>query len=271
MGQEFDNQDTKFEWLEHMCNTVTNLDPHFEGAYVYGGALMASIANDEGAYEFLRKGMHDNPESSEIAYELAKIYVLNRRKEPAAPALAAHYLRMVGERHETPEAYLQWARRIEEENNLTGDAKAVWADMAQHSPSDVIRKLARKNLELLVAQESVDTLRRIAAGYRAETGAAPKNWHDLVRAGYLDDVPAKTELNEYYIDIDGQVQSTLLQDDLTRRTLNGMQSYVVHFEEEHGRKPASLDEIRSYLEGRLPAHPVAGQEWHYDPETGRFY
>ena len=39
--QEFHNVERKYTWLEHMCQTVTRLDPHFSGAYEYSGMLLA--------------------------------------------------------------------------------------------------------------------------------------------------------------------------------------------------------------------------------------
>ena len=139
--KEFHDPQRKFTWLEQMCHAVTDLDPYFEGVYVNGGMFLSSVGADEKALKLLKKGFVRNPESWEIPYEMVKVYVLNRRDQPQSPAITTHYLRMLAERHEHPEMYLSWARRIQEQNDLKKEGRAIWEDVIKNSKDKFVREL----------------------------------------------------------------------------------------------------------------------------------
>jgi hypothetical protein len=269
MSQEFDERRRKFEWLEHMAHSVTNLDPYFKDAYSHGGLFLAAVGEDEKALKLLKKGFIANPDSVEIPKEIARTYVLNRRNDPVTPTIVPHYLRMVAERHEHPEMYLQWARRIQEDHSITQQSKEMWWEMMQSASNEMIRDLAARNYYLLLAQERVELMRSAADEYTVEVGRRPDRLTDLVERGLLASLPADPVEGEYYLDSSGEVRNSLLQQDLKRRMLISLNVTVNRFRREQGRNPHSLDELQAKLDVRLPDHPVEGEEWNYDPIEGR--
>ena len=269
--KEFHNPDRKFTWLEHMCQAVTDLDPYFEGAYVNGGMFLSSVGEDEKALKLLKKGFVHNPASWKIPYEMVKVYVLNRRDQPQSPAITTHYLRMLAERHEYPEMYLSWARRIQEQNNLKHEGRAIWEDVIKNSKDKFVRELAEHNLRVLIIRDNVDTLNALVTEFTAQAGRKPVQLGDLIMAGLLDSLPAEDEYGIYSIDEAGEVQHTILLQERAEGMLLALNSLGFAASQDKGRHAHDLAEWVEWLGKDLPEHPVPGDTWRYDPKTGKLY
>ena len=266
--REFHSQERKFTWLEHMINAVADLDPHFVDAYANGSMFLSSIGADEQALKLLKKGFIRNPQSFEIPHEIVKLYVLNRRDRPESPAVTTHYLRMLAERHEYPELYLNWARHIQEANNLDQEARAIWEDVLNTSEDEFIRELAHANLRLLIVGDNVRTLSDLVGQFKTQSGRAPFNLEELIDAGLLADLPSSQENGAYFIDLNGEVQNTILIEDTKRRTLMSLNGLARTKAAEKGRNARTIEELFMWLDRELPPHPVPGGEWQYDPTSG---
>ncbi len=57
--------------------------------------------------------------------------------------------------------------------------------------------------------------------------------------------------------------------DKKERILLHLNARVRILAEEHGRNPADLEEFTEWDDSPLPAHPVPGEDWTYDPQTGQ--
>ncbi len=269
--KEFHNPERKFAWLEHMCHAAADLDPYFEGVYVHGGMFLSSIGADEEALNLLKVGFERNPDSWRIPHEIVKVYMLNRRDDPESPAVAVHYLRMLAERHEHPKMYLDWARRIQEQNDLKGEARAIWEDVLANSKDEFIRELAEHNLRMLVTRDNVDTLNDLAEKYALQTGRKAGHLGELVESGLLVSLPLEDDHGAYFIDRAGVVQHTILVQEQKDRMLVGLNSFAVDIVQKKGRKASSLEEWVEWVGKDLPEHPVPGETWGYDLESGRLY
>ncbi len=269
--REFHDPQRKFTWLEHMCHAVTDLDPYFEGAYVNGGMFLSSIGADEKALKLLRKGFVRNPDSWEIPYEMVKVYVLNRRDLPESPAITTHYLRMLAERHEYPEMYLSWARQIQEENDIGDEGRAIWEDVIANSKNKFVRELAEHSLRILIIRDDVDTLNGLVAEFAEKAGRKPAGLDELVAAGLLSSLPVDDEYGRFSIDEAGEVQHTILLEERAVGMLLSLNMLGFDASEEKGRHARDLAEWVEWIGEDLPAHPVPGETWRYDPETGKLY
>ena len=267
--KEFHDPQRKFTWLEQMCHAVTDLDPYFEGVYVNGGMFLSSVGADEKALKLLKKGFVRNPESWEIPYEMVKVYVLNRRDQPQSPAITTHYLRMLAERHEHPEMYLSWARRIQEQNDLKKEGRAIWEDVIKNSKDEFVRELAEHNLRVLIIRDDVDTLNALVVEFAAQAGRNPTRLDELVTAGLLASLPVEDEYGRYSIDAAGEVQHTILLQERAEGMLLSLNALGFDVSQDMGRHARDLAEWVEWIGEDLPEHPVPGEVWRYDPKTGR--
>lgn len=265
---EYHNPERKFAWLDHMLNATVELDPYFQGVYRHGGMFLSSIGSDDRALRLLQRGYANNPGGWEIPYEIVKLYTLNRRDDPASPAHAAHWLRVMAPHHKYPQLYLNWARQIEQQNNLAGQSRAIWEDVIANATDPFVREVAQHNLRILVADETMKVLQTLADRYRAEHGRAPESLNEFVKLGWIRQMPSHDQAGEFLLDEEGNVQSIVVLEDTRDRLLLGMNGRLRAFAKEKSRNPANLQEFKEWLGGEFPKYPVPGKDWTYNPETG---
>ena len=265
---EFHNPQRKFLWLEHMCKAVVVLDPYFEDAYVFGGTFMASIGADDRALEFLKSGLENNPDSWKIPFEIAKIFLLNRRDEPESLEQVIHYLTLVAERSDEPEFFMNWIHKIQEKGNLSGEARSVWEEVVKNSNDDFMRELAQSKLTKLDIGDTIAILKGAMARFRAERGGNPVDLDELVSAGYLTGLPTHPDHGRYFLDWNGDIRNTILVESRTHELRTILAQHIQAFKQEENRYPASLAELEGYMGAPAPSHPDVLREWGYDPLTG---
>ena len=267
---EFHNPERKFTWLEHMCQTIARLDPHFVGAYQYGGMLLAAIDADEAGLKLLRQGLVNRPDTWELPFETAKIYVLNRRDEPGSPAMASYYLALAGRDSDHPEYFLEWAQAIQLRHNLAEDGRRIWEGLLATTSDGFMRELAERKLQELNLHEAVDTLNRISEEYEKRVGRKATRFEDFEAAGLITGHPTDPLGGEFLLDADGRVRNTTLMDMSVDRRLRKLRAAVAAFEKDTGRWPTTLEELApSDLLKSVPDHPYPGRQWDYEPATGK--
>ncbi|MCH7960225.1 MAG: hypothetical protein IID08_08840 [Candidatus Hydrogenedentes bacterium] len=265
---EFHNPQRKFLWLEHMCTTVAVLDPYFEDAYVFGGTFMASIGADDRALEFLKSGLVNNPDSWKIPFEIAKIFLLNRRDEPESLEQVIHYLTLVAERSDDPEFFMNWIHKIQAKGNLSGEARSVWEEVAKNSTDEFMRELARSKLTKLDIGDTITIHKGALDRFRAARGRSPAHLDELVRAGYLTGLPTHPDHGRYFLDRNGDIRNSILVESRSHELRTILARHIQAFKQEKSRYPDGLAELEDYMGAPIPPHPDELREWEYDPLSG---
>ncbi len=273
-SREFHSQERKFTWLDHIANTVVRLDPYFTGAYQFGGTLLAAIGADGKALDLLERGCVKRPDRYEIPFEIAKIYVMNRRAEEGAAASASYFLTMAAGLAPAAQAnYLaNWAYAIQSKNGISDVGQRIWEQLYQTSSNSMMRELAARNLQLLGLQQLCDALNGVAARYAQQHGRAPQSLDELRNAGLIQSEPPDPLGGHFFIDQTGQVQSSTLLDDKAEQVQRYLQNAVNRFRDAQQRWPESLEElVQTGALGGIPPHPYPGRVWQYAPATGEVY
>ena len=100
--------DRKFTWLQQMLETVVHLDPWFDDAYRYGGMFLAALrADDDLLRSTSERGFIANPDNFQLPYELAMIFLLNRRTSRARER-ATYYLSLAAAIEGSPSSSAIW-------------------------------------------------------------------------------------------------------------------------------------------------------------------
>ena len=265
---EFHNPERKFQWLDHMLSATTDLDPYFEGVYVNGGMFLSAIGRDERAMDYLKAGFIRNPNSWKLPHEIVKVYTLNRRDQPESAAVAPYYLRMVAERHQYPQLYLNWARQIQERHDLAGQSREIWEDVIRNAKDPFVREVAQKNLQILVAGDTQKALQKLCDTYRATFGQPPSSLDEFVTLGWIDELPSDEVYGKFTLNKDGEVASMRVLEDRAERMKTRFNSTIRSEAEKHGRPPKDLAEFESWIGDTILDHPIPGEQWKYDPKTG---
>ena len=182
--------DYKFTWLNHMCDTITRLDPHFVDVYRFGAVFLAALkADDEASINLLKRGMVRNPYAWQLPYEAAMVYLLNRRTQPDSPYHAAQFLAIAAATGTAPQRIVDLAAGIQRQQNLEGLERAMWEDIAKTSSEELMRELAQRRLVLLDIRDACARLDQYLGQYVAQQGQAPARLDDLVAAGIVKAIP----------------------------------------------------------------------------------
>lgn len=84
--------DRDYTMMAHLVEIITELDPHFVNAYIFGGLVTAQDAGDPTrAVALMEKGVAANPDSWEMAFETGFVYYVCG----AYPQAARHFERAV--------------------------------------------------------------------------------------------------------------------------------------------------------------------------------
>jgi len=261
--------DGKFTWLNHMCNMITRLDPHFAAVYRYGGIFLAALkADDDAGIDLLERGMVRNPDAWELPYEVAMTYLLNRGEQPDSPIHAARYLAMAVETGKAPAFVADVASSLQGAHNLTDIERAMWEKtLANGDP--FLRDLAERKLVELNLRETCAALDKAVSIYAARFNHPPRTLDELVSGRIIDALPADPLGGTFFIDAKGSVQNTTVLDSRVERTRNALRTAIDAYEKTKGQWPASLqDLVAAGIMNALPPHPYPNQAWQYDPDTG---
>jgi hypothetical protein len=195
-----------YELLYPLLKITTELDPHLVVAYETGAVFLCQPIPDgagdpDKAVDLLEKGAKENPEYWHMYFTLGFVHYLERHD----PKSAEQAFRTGSE---VPGA-LPWmkimAARMAEHADDRDTAILLWKAVLDNAHEDSIKQTARKHIESLEAEETIDILKTLVQKYRASTGNSPSTWMEMVRAGILARVPVDPTGHVYKLMPDGSV------------------------------------------------------------------
>ncbi len=261
--------DRAFTWLDQMLETIIALDPHFTDAYRYGAIFLSALkAEDDASLELLDRGIVKNPEAWDLSYEAAMIYLVNRKDQPDSARRAAAYLALSAATGRAPGIVMQLAAKLQGQYNLVDIERDMWENLARSSDK-LLRDLATRKLQELELREVCSILNRRMEQFLQMSGRRATNLEELAQARLIQAVPPDPLGGRFFIDADGQVQSTTLLDTAKQQGLTILRNGLDKYKEQHGGWPPVLEDlVKSGPLTQLPDHPYKGQAWRYKPETG---
>ena len=261
--------DGRYLWLNHMCDMITRLDPHFVAAYRYGGMFLAAVkADDDASIKLLERGMRENPYAWELPYEIAMTWLINRGTWPNARTEAARYLAMAVATGRAPQGLAELAAGIQQSENLDDVERSMWESTLK-SGDKFMRELALRKLTELELRLACRNLNKAVETYRNQAGRPPQHLDDLVRAGMVSVLPQDPLGGTFLIDAEGKVQSTTLLQAAVDKARSAIANALDAYYKTNGSWPTSLQSLADKnLKRDILKHPVAGKDWKYDPATG---
>lgn len=175
-------------YLEHIYNTISDLDPRFIDAYTTGALVMASDMQDpELAIKLLERGIERNPDNWLLPLEAGWYSYLNLRDYEAAERYYAQAERIPG----VP----AWAARlrahmIQQQGNLQA-AMLEWDSIRQEAEDagdEFVAGIAEQRVADLFTAYAVEQIEAAIERFEAAQGRKPETLAVLVRSGYLTTV-----------------------------------------------------------------------------------
>lgn len=145
---EHKRSDRRFTLMAHIFDVITDLDPQFVSAYIFGGLVTAEDAGDVArGVALMEKGVANNPDSWQMAFETGFVQYVVARDYVAA----ARHFRRAAELPGAPESVVRFAAFA---SHLAGDPRAslfLWREFAQRTRNEAMREKAHEAIRKLEA------------------------------------------------------------------------------------------------------------------------
>jgi tetratricopeptide (TPR) repeat protein len=140
----------------HLVDVITDLDPQFAFAYLFGGLIIAEDLGhfDEGV-AFIKKGIENNPTDWWLVFELGFLhYVNNENRDLEA---AAHYFELASRLPGADEITKRFAAFVAARAGHVRTSIVMWDELSRTSGNPYIRELAREYIAKLEKQLEEET------------------------------------------------------------------------------------------------------------------
>lgn len=143
--------DHRYDYAETLFRTLSDLDPTFENAYVFGALVLHGDANaPAAAFDLLEKGIVANSSSWRLAFERGFLAYLQSKDS----RVAVEYLSRAARLPDAP----PWVGRLAAfAATKAGDRELsleMWRRVLENSENDEVRRMARARLRELDAPEA---------------------------------------------------------------------------------------------------------------------
>jgi len=188
------NLTNRYDYLEHIYNTITDLAPQYLEPYIVGSWIMALEAKDiEMAIRLLQKGSRNMKNEWIFDYECA-YYVYKYLKDYER---AEKYYKRAAERPNAPSMVKRkQAHMVYMKDDLT-QAYAMWKEIYGNAKTRMERDAAFCHLYQIKFDWDKKLLEDKLDQYKARYGRYPMDLSQLVRAGLLREIPKDFSGFEY--------------------------------------------------------------------------
>ncbi len=143
--------DRLYPYAWTLFRTLTDLDPHFVNAYVFGALVLAGDQGDmEGAQLLLKEGMEANPGHWILPFEYGFLAYIHGDDM----AGAAEYMARAARLPDAPPSVGRLAAYAAGRVGEVEFAIELWREMLRHTDNEEIRRIARRYLKELGAPEA---------------------------------------------------------------------------------------------------------------------
>jgi hypothetical protein len=176
----------RYDYIEHIFNTITDLTPHYTEPYIVGAWIMALEAKElRMAVRLLQKGSENNKDDYIFDYE-AGYYAFENLKDYK---LAEKLFKKAGERRNAPPAIKRsWAHLVYMKDDLEF-AWNLWADIYKNAATRLEKDAAYNHLYQVKYEMDKKFLEAKVESYKKKYRRYPGELAELKRTGIITGVP----------------------------------------------------------------------------------
>ncbi|MGE5443541.1 MAG: hypothetical protein ACM3SR_02940 [Ignavibacteriales bacterium] len=267
----------KSDLLYHYFDIITDLDPRFANAYMYGGTFLADpppigLGDIERGTTLFDKGRRNNPTNYHLPLEEAFIYYLYVRDYEKAADLFKEASQKPGLSDFRRASLEGMAASSHSKGGNRELSRRIWKEIYETTTDEGRKEFALRNLKEIDTMGIEDSLTEAMREYTNRYNEVPKSLDDLKGAGIIKHVP-KEPLGGEFIIVDKlkTVKSSTLVDEQLRENSGFLMAKARRFKRSYGRYPKDLAELREFIEkettDKFPSHPL-GEEYVYNPDNG---
>ena len=188
--EEADRRPVRYKNLSTLLDITTTLDPYMIDAYRAGSSFLAEpdpigAGQPQEAISLLDKGIARHPEDWRLRFDKGFVCFWYLRDFKEAGQIWLKTSKMPGAPPwMEPLAAMSFSR-----GGALETARSIWQRQYQESDRPDVKTNARNHLLSIQASEDMWTLEFLIGKYQERTGLLPWTLDDLVRSGYLKQVP----------------------------------------------------------------------------------
>jgi len=137
----------KHKFLFPLLDLSVSLDPHFIGAYRYGGLLLHVVKQYENAIALYEKGYAANPDRWEMPHDLGRLYYLDLKDHEKA----LYWWKITDKLPGRPQYIPRFIPRLYAGAGHREKAIELWLEMLDATDSEWLRGIIHQELEKLGA------------------------------------------------------------------------------------------------------------------------
>ena len=202
--QYFDRygQSVRDTYLFHTYDVITDLDPWFYEAYIFGNLFLSLDRRFDLIYQLTDKGLELNPKNWLLAWD-AGTYAFFQQKDYTQ---ALKYFRIAAARNPSDDRLKDLVANAYKYRGDYEDSLRYWQDLKADHENDGTEQgrffvfAAERNISDLTTKIAMRALKGAVETYRKDRGALPPNLEALVRSGILKALPLDPEGKPYLYD-----------------------------------------------------------------------
>jgi len=133
-------------YFNGLIDIVTDLDPHFDFAYIFGAVVMSQDMGDlERGVEILKKGMRANPTAWQYPFEIGFLYYVGARESERA----ARYFELAARLPGGGDRARRFAAFVHANAGHQETSIRMWEELARESDEPYMREMAERYIEKL--------------------------------------------------------------------------------------------------------------------------
>ena len=229
--------DQQYNWLYHILEITTTLDPCFEDPYEFGGVVLSQVIGDvEKSTALFKKGIKNVPQNHQRYWYLYFFTAFNYMYFQHDYTSAARYLEQAAKFPESP-AYLPLlVARLYANADKPEVAISFLKEMLLSTKSPEIQEKLTCRIKEVVVERDLRILEKARDRFLYQHNQYPQDINELVTAGILSSIPAEPFGGAYYLDHDHKVLSTSVSERLKVHIPKGEHGLNIKTNDEPGRK-----------------------------------
>jgi tetratricopeptide (TPR) repeat protein len=191
-----------WNYFERKIDASAALDPYFYDTFYFGSTMLTwGAGRYEAAVLLLEQAVKNKPDDWRMLFNLGFIhyYFLHDSLK------GSEYIGRAAEIKGAPSYYANLAARLAYDAGSHETAVSFLLKMLESTNNENVRDMYEKRLYAL---KGAIELERASAAFRKKTGVFPFELDELVRAGFIEKIPADPYGGEYCINEKGRVFST---------------------------------------------------------------
>jgi tetratricopeptide (TPR) repeat protein len=195
----------QFLYLETVYELITDLDPLYQDAYRIGALIMQLPTTDVETHKtavicLYDKALRNMPDNYEIAEAAGWDMYVRYRDKPEALRYFRSAAAVPGSPHRIKRFLAVWSN--DEEGWSFEDALEYWMEVRGEAETDYDVAVCEKQIYRLHASRDEAALDSVLQNWKLRHGICANNWQEVVRAGWLREVPVDYFGKDYRISPD---------------------------------------------------------------------